>query len=172
MIKTISAKEAADWLAGGDAVLIDVREPDEFRDEHIIYANSVPLGRLHDYLSQLRVPPNKKVIFQCMKGKRGEKACAAVHENSFGGGIYNLEGGIVSWKGEGLPVVRAGTGISIFRQVQIIVGSLIAILVGLGFMGLTIGFIIAGFFGAALFFAGVTGWCGLAMLLSRMPWNK
>ena len=83
-----------------------------------------------------------------------------------------MDGGITAWKAAGLPVASSGKGLSIFRQVQIIVGGLIAFLVVLGLTGLTVGFIIAGILGGALFFAGLTGWCGLAMLLRKMPWNK
>lgn len=72
-----------------------------------------------------------------------------------------------------MPVIsHSSSKISIFRQVQIIIGGLIALLVILGFAGFASGFIIAGLLGAALFFAGLTGWCGLAMLLSKIPWNK
>jgi len=67
---------------------------------------------------------------------------------------------------------QVSSGISIFRQVQIIIGGLIAVLVVFGFLGLPFGFIGAGLLGFALFVAGLTGWCGLAMLLSKMPWNK
>ena len=48
MTNTISSQEAAQLLASGDAILIDVREADEFKDEHIAYANSLPLSRLED----------------------------------------------------------------------------------------------------------------------------
>ena len=103
----------------------------------------------------------------------GEQACALVKGcDSYGNEIYNLDGGIAAWKEAGLPVVGSSSGLSIFRQVQIIVGFVVSLMIVLGFLGLTIGFIIAGIFGAALFMAGLTGWCGLAMLLSKMPWNK
>lgn len=62
--------------------------------------------------------------------------------------------------------------ISIFRQVQIIVGFLVALFVFLGVSGMPNLSIVAGVLGLALFFAGLTGWCGLALLLSKMPWNK
>ena len=44
MITTISPRDAARMLSSGEAVLIDVREPDEFRAEHIACAASVPLA--------------------------------------------------------------------------------------------------------------------------------
>ena len=89
--------------------------------------------------------------------------------------IINIEGGIQAWKEQGLPVISAETksaGLSIMRQVQIIVGFLVLASVFVGFSGVTNAFILAGIFGGALMFAGLTGWCGLAMLLAKMPWNK
>ena len=44
MTATVSPRDAALWLASGEAVLIDVREPDEFRGEHIAAALSLPCG--------------------------------------------------------------------------------------------------------------------------------
>ncbi len=173
MVNTVTPQQAAQWLANGDAILIDVREADEFSAEHIAYANSLPLSKLDSLLPQLGIPASRKVIFQCQKGGRGQTACAnAGSYSDITAEIYNLEGGLNAWKAENLPVILKKTGLPIFRQVQIIAGGLIAFFTILGFIGLTFGFIIAGVIGTALCFAGLTGWCGLAMLLSVMPWNK
>lgn len=171
-MRNISPKEAYDMLQSGKAVLIDVREPDEFSAEHIVYASSVPLGMVGSVLKTMQVPSDIKIIMQCLKGRRGEQACFVMKDCDTRD-YLNIEGGIDAWKSAGLPVIgQGGPKISIFRQVQIIIGALIGLLILIGMMGLTIGFIIAGFLAAALFFAGLTGWCGLAMLLRRMPWNK
>ncbi|CDZ50830.1 rhodanese-like domain-containing protein [Neorhizobium galegae] len=173
--RTVSATQAADWLAAGDAILIDVREPDEFRAEHIAAAASLPLGTVGDLRQNLKVPENRRIVVHCLKGGRGERACRKLEDILPAHRIYNLEGGITAWKQVGLPVVGLATGKgrpSIFRQVQIIVGSLVLLSVALGFLGLTPAFALAGFFGFMLAFAGFSGWCGLALLLQRMPWNR
>lgn len=175
MIDEVSPKEAAQWLAAGDAILVDVREGDEFRAEHIAYANSLPLSTLKDMFGKMNIPASRKVIFQCLKGSRGGQACIAIRaDEACKNPIYNMGGGITAWKEAGLPVVSSSVsgGISIFRQVQIIVGGLIAILVLFGLSGLTFGFMAAGFLGFFMFIAGLSGWCGLATLLSKMPWNN
>lgn len=177
MTQTITAQEAAKWLANGEALLIDVREPDEFKSGHIPYAMSVPLAKVEETLKKLELPKDKKIIFQCLKGTRGAMACAnAMSAGCCASAPYNIEGGIGAWQEAGLPIVRAGQSaggkISIFRQVQIIVGGLIALMVLLGFGGWGTGYVIAGLLGAALMIAGLTGFCGLAFLLARMPWNK
>ncbi|HSI39133.1 MAG TPA: rhodanese-like domain-containing protein [Xanthobacteraceae bacterium] len=173
---TIEPETAAAWLAKGDAVLIDVREPDEFGREHIAAAISIPLNTLVATLAALPLPPQRKLIFQCLKGGRGEQARLAAAQA--GRESYNLAGGILGWKQAGLPVSVAAGPVSsagvppIFRQVQIAVGLLVVSAVLVGFTGHPAGFIMAGLFGAALAVAGGTGWCGLAIVLGRMPWNR
>jgi rhodanese-related sulfurtransferase len=171
MIKTIPPKEAHKLLQSGDAVLIDVREPDEFSAEHIAYALSIPLSMFKEQFQQLSIPKDKKVLIQCLKGARGEQACVfALDSDKIENEIHNVQGGITEWKNQGLPVVSQDKSnkISIFRQVQIIVGSLITGSVILGFTGYNAGFVSAGILGAALCFSGLTGWCGLAKILSSM----
>ncbi len=170
---SISPKDARAWLASGEAMLIDVREPDEFRFEHIAYAASLPLSRFGELFGALDLPAGRKLVFQCQKGKRGEQACVAAATLPGTPAAYNIEGGIEAWKAAGLPVVPgAGQGPSLFRQVQMIVGSLVLLFVVLGFAGYAWAFAVAGLFGAALAIAGLTGFCGLALVLARMPWNK
>lgn len=172
--QNISPKQAYEWLKNGEAVLIDVREPDEFAAEHIACASSMPLGMIGEMLELMDIPAGRRVIFQCMKGGRGSKACAVIESSGLPGGVFNIEGGLEGWKAAGLPVVgkSAAPRFPIFRQVQMVIGSLVFLLVAIGFMGLTVGFILAGIVGGMLAFAGFTGWCGLAMLLERMPWNR
>lgn len=173
MTQSISPQEASKFLAKGDAILIDVREKEEFQGEHIAYANSLPLSDLENLFPQLNIPEDRKIIIHCFKGTRGEQACLYIKAcGSCGNEIFNLDGGITAWKDAGLPIVGKSRGISIFRQVQIIVGSFIVLLVVVGFMGVSLAFLLAGLLGAALLFAGLTGWCGLAIILKKMPWNK
>ncbi|MGH1398551.1 MAG: rhodanese-like domain-containing protein [Alphaproteobacteria bacterium] len=176
MTQSINITDALAMIKNGDAVLIDVREPDEFKTEHIAYAISVPLSALEDGFQTLNIPASKTILFQCLKGTRGQMACERIQGlKTCSNKIINIEGGIEAWKEQGLPVIGTSSkapNMSIFRQVQIIVGFLITLCVVIGFTGITAAFFLAGIFGAALFFAGLTGWCGLAIILSRMPWNK
>lgn len=168
MTRSISPQEAARRLAAGEALLIDVREPAEFAASHIPLAVSLPLGGLPELLTTL--PRERTLIFQCQSGMRSAQACALAATR---GDSVSLDGGIGAWQAAGLPVIgNTGPRLSIFRQVQIIVGAMVALLVAAGFAGLTAAFAVAGIMGVMLAFAGMTGWCGLAMLLRRMPWNR
>ncbi|OAN63841.1 rhodanese-like domain-containing protein [Sphingomonas sp. TDK1] len=172
MTATIGAPEAHRLLARGEALLIDVREPDEFRASHIPYAASIPLGSLPALLADADLPKHRLLIFQCQKGARGARACTLA-ERSLGERVRNLDGGIEAWTAAGLPLAGAGAPrVSIFRQVQMIVGLLVFAGTLAGLVGFAPGFYAAGFFGCMLAFAGVSGWCGLGMALQRMPWNR
>lgn len=171
--RNITPAQAQEWLASGEAVLIDVREPDEFKAGHIPYALSMPLGGVCDSVRLLNLPTDRKVIFQCLRGARGEQACAVVSKNDLSCETYNIVGGITGWQEAGLPVIMSGAPrLSLFRQVQIVVGALIVLSTVIGFGGASWGFALAGLFGAALAFAGLTGWCGMAILLAKAPWNR
>jgi hypothetical protein len=58
------------------------------------------------------------------------------------------------------------------RQVMLTAGAIVFAGVALGFFVNPIFFALSAFMGAGLMFAGATGWCGLAMLLKTMPWNR
>ncbi|MBL4590164.1 MAG: rhodanese-like domain-containing protein [Alphaproteobacteria bacterium] len=176
MTSTITVGDAFDMIKNGDAVLVDVREPDEFKSEHIAYAISVPLSTLEAGFQILDIPEHKTILFQCLKGTRGQMACERIQGVEYcQNKLVNIEGGIEAWKQHGLPVIGVRESlpkISMFRQIQMIVGLLVVISVLVGFMGLTLAFVFTGVLGGMLFFAGISGWCGLAIVLAKMPWNK
>ena len=69
-------------------------------------------------------------------------------------------------------VVNRKMPISIQRQVQITAGMMVLIGVVLGFVVSPWFFLLSGFVGAGLTFAGVSGTCAMASLLALMPWNR
>lgn len=165
--KTINPKEAKQILESKEAILIDVREAGEYEAEHIDSAVNKPLSSF-DKNEVGKLANGRKVIVQCLSGKRASQACAKIDNID----AFILEDGINGWKKEGLETVKKGLGITIQRQVMIVagllvlIGSLLTIYVEFNFIALPL------FIGAGLTFAGLTGWCGMAMLLNKMPWNK
>jgi rhodanese-related sulfurtransferase len=159
--------DAAKRLLASGAKLIDIREPDEHARECIEGALNRPVGQL----AKLK-DAAPAVIYYCRAGNRtasnaGRLAAAADCQS------YMLEGGIEAWKKAGLPVQRdTSQPIEIMRQVQIAAGSLVLMGVGLGALLHPAFYGLAGFVGAGLLFAGISGWCGMAKLLEFMPWNR
>ncbi len=171
MIHTTNAMQLKRWLDNGEAVLIDVREPAEHRAAHIPAATLLPLVALTK--NTLPDPGDKKLVVHCKAGKRGHSACEKLLRETANLEIYNLEGGIEAWTKAGLPVEKSGNFfLPLDQQVQVAVGSLVLLGTLLGYFVHPAFLIIAGFFGAGLLFAGLSGYCGLAHVLARMPWNR
>lgn len=156
-------------LPSSDYTLVDVREPIEHDEHSIAAAKLIPLGQLEARMSE--IDKAKLVVVMCKAGKRGTQALRKLQDNGFSH-VLNLEGGIDAWISEGYAVERGDKKVfPLMQQVQICVG--IGVLIGV-ILSQVIhpNFIyLSGFFGAGLLFAGLSGWCGLAMVLSKMPWN-
>lgn len=166
----IDPATAHDWIESGQAVLIDVREPDEHAIEHIQGAKLVPLSRFDPGQVQAQ---GSKVILHCRSGRRSMEARARLAAAGQFGEIYSLKGGIDAWRTAGLPTRRAARApLPIMRQVQMTAGSLVVIGTLLGATISQWFLIIPAFVGTGLVFAGLSGTCGMAAMLSVMPWNR
>ncbi len=150
--------------------LIDVREPGEFSGEHIKGATLLPLSQFDPKSPKLQ--GEKDIVLYCQSGNRSRQAAqkllaAGVPE------VMQLNGGINGWKQAGYPVeVNKNAPISIFRQVQIVAGTLV-------FTGTVLGhfvnpgfLILSGLVGAGLLFAGISNTCAMGMLLAKLPYNQ
>lgn len=168
-LPALTPAEARTRLAAGRAVLVDIREADEFARSHIPGARSVPLSGWDG----AALPAGAgEVIFTCRSGMRTAGACDRLAAR-VSGPAYVLEGGLDGWRAAGLPVATdARAPLELMRQVQIAAGSLVLLGVVLGFLVAPGWFGLAAFVGAGLTFAGATGFCGMARLLMFAPWNR
>ncbi|WP_428482924.1 rhodanese family protein [Pyruvatibacter mobilis] len=163
----LTPEDAKLRIAGG-ARLIDVRERDEHLRERIAGAACVPTARVPQELDA----DGSEIIFHCRSGAR-TGAYASQLAEAAGGTAYVLAGGLDAWKKAGLETARTPKApLEIMRQVQMTAGGLVLAGVGLGFAVAPGFFALSAFVGAGLFFAGATGWCGMAKLLAVMPWNR
>lgn len=165
--KLINAADAKNLLTKGQASLVDIRGAGEYAREHIEGALSLPL----DQLAAGKIPSGP-AIFHCRSGNRtaicGEQLTEATNSD-----CYILDGGLDTWKENGLPtLIDRSQPLEIMRQVQIAAGLLVLIGILLGTTVAAPFYVIAAFVGAGLTFAGSTGWCGMAKLLGLMPWNR
>lgn len=107
-VATVTAEEAAAWLQSNQAVLIDVREPDEYVAAHIDGAVLAPLSQMPAAWEALGLPADKKIIVMCLKGGRSHQVCAFVGPTATAGQpLFNLTGGIQAWHAAGLPIILA-----------------------------------------------------------------
>ena len=93
---------AAEALVAGGARLVDVREPEELRDDgRIPGADHVPLGTLPERAAELA---GERLVLICRSGSRSGMAADALRASGFE--AYNVDGGILAWERAGLPVER------------------------------------------------------------------
>lgn len=170
-VKPISPERAAELVREG-AVLIDIRERDEYLRERIEGARHHALSVI-DREHPAR-PGDDVLIFHCRSGARTAQSAAQLAKGVPAGvEAYVLDGGIEAWKKAGLPVTLDRTApLPIIRQVQIAAGGLVVVGTILGATVSPGFYLLAGLVGAGLVFAGVTGFCGMANLLACMPWNR
>ncbi len=144
--------------------IVDVRSYDEFMQEHIPSSQNIPLETLVANAENLKA--KEKLIISCRSGNRAAQACDQLQHL----GLQNLqllEGGLGGWKKANLPTVSLKKGFTIMQQVQIIVGVLV--LTGVFYGPL---WFLAPLAGVGMLIAGLTNTCMMAVLLSKMPWNK
>jgi len=101
---SVSAETVLGWLARNEAVLIDVREPDEHEDEHIDGAVLLPLSSLDAH--QLPEAGGKRRVLQCLTGKRSGIALQKLADQGITD-LLHLDGGLLAYKKAGGATVEA-----------------------------------------------------------------
>ncbi|HHA19659.1 MAG TPA: rhodanese-like domain-containing protein [Methylophaga sp.] len=102
-VTQISPKESAGLIANDFAVIIDVRSVAEWNNKHIPGATLIPLSDLKSRMGELEQYKDKQLIMQCAVGGRSSKAVEVLQEAGFSN-ISNMNGGLVAWEKEGLPL--------------------------------------------------------------------
>jgi rhodanese-related sulfurtransferase len=103
--ESISPKQANELMKSGEPItILDVRTPDEYNQEHIEGAISIPLQTLDTNLGVISSAKNQKIIVYCHSGSRSVAASRILVKNGFT--PLNVKGGITAWKEQGLSVVH------------------------------------------------------------------
>lgn len=172
---TITPRQLHDRLQQDEKLhFLDVRTPAEYAEIHVAGVHLAPLDRLDaTKLSSVNgFAKDQPLYIFCRSGNRAKQAAEKLEKSGYEQCLV-VEGGTTAWAEAGLPVTR-GTSkvISLERQVRIAAGAivltgvLLAQFVNSDFIWLS------GFIGAGLLFAGLTDWCGMGMLIAKMPWNQ
>ncbi|MBL8841291.1 MAG: MBL fold metallo-hydrolase [Planctomycetes bacterium] len=166
----LPAAELVAPLAQPTASVVDVRTGAEFRAEHVSGARLIPLDELEQRADEVRALPAPRYLL-CRTGARAAQAREKLLELGVAATTV-VEGGIEALVAGGLATVKGRAHLSLERQVRIAAGALVltgvaaALLLHPAFVALS------AFVGAGLVFAGLTDWCGMGLLLARMPWNR
>jgi rhodanese-related sulfurtransferase len=175
MIGSLSVSELQKLISTGKPIaVIDVRTPVEYDEVHAPTAVNIPLDQMSkDALAAAGCGEcGQPVYLLCRSGQRAAKAAEKLRACGFAQPVV-VTGGTLAWIEAGLPVARGETKvISLERQVRIAAGSLV-------FAGALLAWFVhpnflwlSGFVGAGLVFAGVTDFCGMGLLIAKMPWNR
>jgi rhodanese-related sulfurtransferase len=156
--------------------VIDVRTSAEIASERLQNSIHLPLQELtldsfENCLKDHHIEEADTIYILCGSGMRAKKAHALLTDSSKQN-LVVIEGGINALKQLPVTIIQENTGVmSLERQVRIAAGSLVLLGIILGFINPAFLFVSA-FVGAGLVFAGVTDNCGMALMLTKMPWNQ
>lgn len=169
-IRPLSPADAKAMCDRGELVIVDVRTEVERAAVHVVGSQHIPLNRF-DAANVMKQYDGKTIACICKAGTRGAKAAQSLIDAGCTR-VANVVGGTEAWAAAGLPVQRVSGVIPLERQVFIGAGTFV-----LGGVLLThflhpLFIIVPAFVGCGLIVSGITGFCGLGMVLARMPWNR
>jgi rhodanese-related sulfurtransferase len=173
-MSTISALEFGKKLASGEVRhVVDVRTPAEFAGCHVAGAKLAPLDSLdpRTVADALKAGPDAEVFLLCKGGTRAGKAAEQFRAAGFAN-VCVIEGGTDACVAANVPVERSGrAGIPLDGQVRIAIGGMIVLFWLLARLHPGFGYLLP-LMAAALIISGITGFCGMAILLGKAPWNQ
>lgn len=94
-VSQIEADHLRDRMNKEKLLILDVREPFEHQSEKIPGSKLIPLGQLHDRISELEKHKDKEIIVYCRSGSRSMSACRFLQKQGYK--VTNLSGGILQW---------------------------------------------------------------------------
>lgn len=97
--------EAHEHVTRGEGILVDVREPNEWRSGRAAGARHIPLGQLVTRAAEL--PKDRPIYLICASGSRSQLAAEMLHGAGFVCPI-NVSGGTSAWQRSNLPMERGG----------------------------------------------------------------
>ena len=101
----VSPAQATHLINREDALVIDVREANEYGTGHVLGAKNIPAARMETAGGEVMKKKDRPVIVYCDGGERAGKAMSALKKLGFTR-VANLSGGIKAWQDAGLPVEK------------------------------------------------------------------
>jgi rhodanese-related sulfurtransferase len=103
--KELGTHQATRLINDRDALLLDVRETNEYEGGHLPHAVHIPLSQLPSRGAEIGKYTARPVIVYCARGNRSRMAGAALAKLGFGE-VYQLAGGYEGWRAAGLPTEK------------------------------------------------------------------
>ncbi len=103
--KEVGVADAVQLINRQDAVILDVREPAEFKSGHIPNARNIPAGQVGDRLKELEKFKARPILLACESGNRSGAAGSTLQKAGFAQ-VCTLAGGMGAWQQAGMPVQK------------------------------------------------------------------
>ena len=104
--RAVTPQELVNLVNRDGAVVVDVRDTNEFSQGHIVDAINVPHTTLANRLSDLEKHKAKPVVLACKMGQHAGSAGTMLRKAGFQN-VARLKGGVAEWRNQNLPVVRS-----------------------------------------------------------------
>lgn len=176
--KSVSVNDFLALTRGASKItVVDVRTSAEVSSERLADCINIPLqelsaSKLNASLASAGRTGEEPIYLLCGTGLRAKKAAAQL-KNATAHSLVVIEGGINALRQAGASLIQSARSlISLERQVRIAAGLLVVSGVISGALVTPLFYGLSAFVGAGLIFAGVTGSCGIGLVLARMPWNR
>ncbi len=154
--------------------LLDVRSHAEHAAVHVPGVQLTPLGEIDadTFTHESGFAKDQPLYIFCASGNRAKHAADRLSKLGYAQ-CQVVEGGTEAWVKAGLPVNRGTTAmVSLENQVRIAAGGIVLTGVLLTQFVNPAFIWLSGFVGVGLLISGFTDWCGMGMLIARMPWNQ
>ena len=104
-VKEVSTSGALQLINHKSAIVLDVRQPGEYEEGHILNAKLIPLGKLKERIGELEKYRDQSIVVVCRSGNRSGTACFILGRQGFSQ-AYNLGGGMQAWQKNNLPIEK------------------------------------------------------------------
>lgn len=103
--RSLSPNQLVQLVNSQQAVVIDLREPAEFRKGHIVDALNIPYGKLDERWGELEALRDRPLVLVCKLGQHSSAAGKRLIAKGFNQ-VSRLGGGIIEWQNSQLPLVK------------------------------------------------------------------
>jgi rhodanese-related sulfurtransferase len=104
-VKQVGPVEATRLINHANAIVIDVREDNEYRAGHIVNALHVPTSQMGTANGRLEKYKDRPMILYCRSGQNSARLGSRLRRHGFGA-VYNLKGGMLAWQNANLPTSK------------------------------------------------------------------
>lgn len=163
-METISNHKAQTELSKGTSVIIDVREPSEYNEQHILGAVNLPSTRYDK--NQYSEFENKKICLVCQSGSRVKQIEKKLKQDGFSN-LY-----ILQQQMESIPRIDTTKGWTVDRQFRMTIGVLLGIYLILYFLNIPLAFIIPLILCSGLIITSLIDRCYMRIGIAKLPWNR